>query len=267
MINHLILVGCGHMGGAMLRRWIDANAASHIYVVDQAVQNVKQLLSERVQGFVSVDDLPADLAPDVIMFAVRPQIMAEVAPLYKRFDEALFLSVAAGLKLEFYTRALGAGARVIRVMPNLAAKMGEGATLLIKNHHATRPDMAIADKLIGELGINAWLEREELMDIGTALSGCGPAYFYMLADYMAEAAAKAGLPMELAQELAKQTMIGAATLWKDDATSAQQLYTNIAIKGGMTEAALNAFKKNDAFKKLVDDAMQAAANRGKELAK
>jgi pyrroline-5-carboxylate reductase len=269
MIKNLVLVGCGHMGYAMLQRWVETGAAVAIKVVTPNSESLHGLDKKGVQYIQYPTSISSDdEAPDVIVFAVKPQILPDVLKDYRQFHaKSLYLSIAAGKTLDFYVDALGGQARVIRAMPNLPVKSGEGATLLVRNTFTTRADAATAEQLLSGLGMVAWLEKEALMDTATALSGCGPAYFYLLADLLAKAATELGLPPELSAALARQTFLGSATLWREDNLSAETLYRNIAVKGGMTEAALNVFQDQDALKTLIHKALDAAAARGKTLAK
>lgn len=274
MIKNLVLVGCGHMGYAMLRTWVERKAAETIWVVTPEPETLRGYgntlaLAPANQAAIChammASALPENLNPDAIIFAVKPQILESVLAEYRRFQESLFLSVAAGKKLAIYTKVLGASARVVRVMPNLPAKVGAAASLLVAGKRAKPRDRAIAEMLFSMLGTVDWLPKENLMDTATALSGCGPAYFYLLADVMAKIGAEMHLPLELAARLSKQTLIGSAVLWQQDSESARTLYQNIAVKGGLTEAAILKLQDGDALEKLMRKALKAAAKRGKEL--
>jgi pyrroline-5-carboxylate reductase len=268
------------MGYAMLSRWIEgrggeARVADTIHVVTPHRESLKGLEAKGVhfaQSFMSLppetqNDAPPDVPPDVIVFAVTPQIIGEVLRDYKKYSSTLFISVAAGKTLDFYAGVLGGTSRIIRAMPNLPAKCGEGATALVKSTFTTQADMKVAESLLSGLGMTAWLQDESLMDSVTALSGCGHAYFYALADVLAKTGIEMGLAPDLAHALAKQTFIGAAAYWKTETSSAETLYNNIAVEGGMTEAALSVLQNNNALKTLMGQAMNAAVQRGKDLGK
>lgn len=267
MINHLLLVGCGHMGYAMLRRWVDKASAKRLSVISPQLESLNGLEKKGVQYIEFPGGLPENERPDVIVFAVKPQILPDILKEYTRYTDSLFLSIAAGKPLDFYAQHLGGTARIIRAMPNLPAKVGEGATLLARNTFCTRADMGVAETLLSGLGMVSWLEKENLMDVATALSGCGPAYFYYLADAMAKVGTQMGLPEGLAADLARQTCIGAAALWKADGSSAATLYQSIAVKGGMTAPALDALKNNDALIRLMHQAFSAALAQANTIAK
>jgi pyrroline-5-carboxylate reductase len=205
------------------------------------------------------------MTPDVVVFAVKPQVLETVLESYKKFPNALFLTIAAGKPLAVYESILG-NTRIIRAMPNLAAKVGEAATLLVAGKQAGPVDRTLAEKLFGVLGPTFWLEAESQMDAATALSGCGPGYFYLMAEVMAEAGVSLGLPEAMAQSLARQTLIGSAAFCKSEEATLKTLYQNVAVKGGMTEAAINVLQENDALKSLMLKALQAAVERARKLA-
>ncbi len=254
------------MGFAMLQPWVSKHAAENIWVVTPDAASLRGLQEkEGVRHVAYPNTLPSDVKPDVIVFAVKPQILEEVIAEYTAYRHSLFLSVAAGKKLDVYERKLSPAARIVRVMPNLPAKVGEAATLLVGNSQVTMVDIKNTETLLGMLGTTAWLKDESLMDAATALSGCGPAYFYLLSDILGELGHEMGLPKDLSTALAKQTMIGSAGLWKQDMLPAHTMHQNIAVKGGLTEAALQELTQNDALKALMRKALVAASERGKKL--
>lgn len=253
------------MGHAMLCRWLETKAVSIITVVTPDKETLRGLEQQGVR--YAPDTAALNDAPDVIMFAVRPQILGEVLKDYARFSSALFMSVAAGTKLSFYEEKLGAQARIVRAMPNLTSKYGEGATLLVKNARTTDADKHTAEHLMSALGMVAWLDDENLMNAATALSGSGPAYFYLLADIMGEVGAELGLPAHLAQQLARQTFVGSTRFWQEDVNvPAATLHHNMTMIGGTTKAAIDCLQDKDALKNLMRAALKAAIQRSKELA-
>ena len=167
------------MGFAMLQPWVLKHAAENIWVITPDANSLHGLQEKGVRHVAYPNTLPPDVRPDVIMFAVKPQILEDVIAEYTPYKESLFLSVAAGKKISVYEKKLGSDVRIVRVMPNLPAKVGEAATLLVANSQVTMVDIQDTEKLLGMLGTTAWLKDESLMDVATALSGCGPAYFYL----------------------------------------------------------------------------------------
>jgi pyrroline-5-carboxylate reductase len=253
------------MGFAMLQPWVLKHAAENIWVITPDVQSLRGLQEKGVRHVAYPNTLPPDVTPDVIVFAVKPQMLEDVIAEYRGYTDSLFLSVAAGKKISTYEKKLGSTARVIRAMPNLPAKVGEGATLLTANANTTAVDKKNAEKLLGMLGSTAWLDDENLMDIATSLSGCGPAYFYLLSDVLGQLGHEMGLPKDLSNALARQTMIGSGALWKQEMFPAHTMHQNIAVKGGLTEAALHELITDDGLKNMLRKAMLAASARGKML--
>jgi pyrroline-5-carboxylate reductase len=262
MIKNLVLVGCGHMGRAMLAPWLTGKAAQKIWVVEPEGASLRD---KPVTLCTNAGGLPKDLNPEAIVFALRPQVIEQELPDYKRFSGSLFLSIAAGKKLETYQRHLGTEARVIRAMPNLAAKVHEAVVVMAAGAKATSPDRTVAEVLFSPLGKGYWLDNENLMDAATAVSGCGPAYFYLLADALAKGGEGIGFSRELAESLARQTLIGAAAFAKEDPHSVEELYQSVAVKGGMTEAALKVLQNNEVLQKLMENALKAALEQGRKL--
>jgi pyrroline-5-carboxylate reductase len=265
----LLLVGCGKMGSSILRRALLANFIRDAVVVepmpapDFAQQN-KQILW--VDG---VAKIPADFMPDIVLFAVKPQSMAEVIPLYAHYNQALFLSIAAGVtlaRLQTYLQNSG-GSGIVRVMPNLPASIGEGISVAAANAKVSSTERSQCDQLLSGVGDVIWLDDEKLLDAVTAVSGSGPAYVFALCEAMTNAGIKLGLTPELSAQLARKTLIGSGALLDQSTESAESLRHAVTSKGGTTEAALNVLFQKDAFQKLTDEALAAAASRARELAR
>jgi pyrroline-5-carboxylate reductase len=176
----------------------------------------------------------------------------------------LFISIAAGVTLARLEGALGGRARVIRVMPNAPAMVGQGMAALVRGRNATRADEAFALKIFRAVGDAVALRDEALLDVVTALSGSGPAYVYLFAKALADAAVEEGLPAELALRMALKTIRGAEENMRRSPLEAAELIRIVASPGGTTEAAL---KRLDAagFSAIVADAVHAAAARSREL--
>lgn len=251
------------MGFAMLRRWVEQGGATRFSVVTPRLESLHGLPVEHfpsIQAFAA-----AKPTPDSVVLAVRPQHLPALLPTLRPFAASLFISVAAAKTLAFYQSLLGEAVAVIRAMPNLAVKTGQGATLLVANAAVTPAQRGVAQRLFHPLGLVAWLTEEAQMEAATALSGCGPAYFYLLADVLAKAGTELGLAPALAQSLAKQTLLGSAALWQNDSTTATDCYQSIAVQGGMTEAALQVLQQNAALQQLMATALQAAVRRAGEM--
>lgn len=252
----LLLVGSGKMGSALLRRWHEQKIADETLVVDPA-RNLK-----------SPADLPAGFAPDVVVFAVKPQILPDILADYRRYADAgaLMVSIAAGRTTAFFRQHLGDGAKIIRCMPNTPAAIGEGITGAYALPAVSADDRAVADRLLSPVGEVIWFDDENLLDAVTAVSGSGPAYVFHLIEAMADAGVALGLAPDVAMKLARQTVIGSAALARAEAnTPAATLREAVTSPKGTTAAALAVLMADDGLKALMQKALRAADDRAKEL--
>jgi pyrroline-5-carboxylate reductase len=260
----ILLIGCGKMGGALLGGWLARGiAAAGIHVVEPAGVPQKDIAA--VKSFTA---LPAGLKPDVVVFAVKPQALDEVAPDYRRFTAmgAVALSIAAGKTIAVFERHLGAGAAIVRTMPNTPAAVGRGITVACANRHVSQTQRALCQSLLEAVGEVAWVEDEALLDPVTAVSGSGPAYVFLLIETLAEAGVAAGLPVEIAQRLARATVIGSGELARQSSEEAAQLRKNVTSPGGTTAAALEVLMAEGGLAELMKRAVAAATRRSRELA-
>lgn len=266
MAGRLLLVGCGKMGGALLNGWLDGGTApSDIAVVEPAgAANVPSGPAH----YDSADSLDKDLDPAVVVFAVKPQMMNGVLPDYARFagPGTVFLSIAAGTTIAVFERHLGGSAAIVRSMPNTPASVGRGITAAVANDRVTEEQRAACDSLLSAVGAVVWLDDEAQLDPVTAVSGSGPAYVFLLTECLAAGGAAAGLPADLAMDLARATVSGAGELMRLSAEPPDQLRRNVTSPGGTTQAALDVLMDKDGLQKLMTAAVAAAAARSKELA-
>jgi pyrroline-5-carboxylate reductase len=247
----LLLVGCGRLGGALRERLIARGTCAQIEVVSPA------FLQAPPEGFM----------PDAVLFAVKPQVLPNIAADYKKFADAgaLILSVAAGIPISFFETRYGAQAKIVRAMPNTPAAIGQAITALCANAAAGSQGRAMAQTLLSAAGETVWLSDESLMNAVTALSGSGPAYVFLLIETLARSGEKLGLPADTAMRLARQTVLGSAALAAANPnTPAETLRHNVTSPGGTTEAALSVLQPQ--IQSLFDAALEKAAKRAKELA-
>jgi pyrroline-5-carboxylate reductase len=265
----LLLVGCGRMGSAMLDGWLRSGQVAAVAVVEPSACD-DDACDPRIARCADPDRLPADFLPDVIVLAVKPQMLAAVLPAYRRFarPETAFLSVAAGWTLAAFARALGDDARVIRAMPNTPAAIGRGMTVAVAGPGVSDAQRAAGDSLLAAVGEVAWVDDEAQMDAVTAVSGSGPAYVFLLAEALAAAGAAAGLPPALADRLARATVSGAGELLRrSPETPSATLRENVTSPGGTTAAALAVLMNaDDGLPPLLTRAVAAATARSRELA-
>jgi len=268
MTDGILLVGCGKMGGALLSGWLERD------VTPDRVTVVEPFGGEAIaarHGVAVLDDAAAldpGLAPEVVVFAVKPQAMDEVAPAYRRFagPGTVFLSIAAGRTIASFERLLGADAAIVRTMPNTPASVGRGITVACANPNVAADQRTRCQALLEAVGEVAWADDEGLLDAVTAVSGSGPAYVFLLIECLAKAGEAAGLDAALAARLARATVSGSGELARLSEEDAATLRKNVTSPGGTTEAALKVLMGDDALCRLMTEAVQAATRRSRELA-
>ena len=268
----VLLVGCGKMGGALLSGWIEAGRpAASITVVEPEDSSFRKATSALPPGIAHVKsphELSGAYKPDIVVIAVKPQIMDEVVPNFRRFaqDGVAVLSIAAGRTIDYFQDALGKRAAIVRAMPNTAAAIGRGITAAIANAYVSAPQHALCEQLLMAVGDVVWVTDEEQMDAVTAVSGSGPAYVFLLTECMAKAGIEVGLPPKLAAQLARATVAGAGAMLVVSPEEPKKLRENVTSPGGTTEAALNVLMAPDALPSLMSKAIAAATKRSHELA-
>lgn len=270
----LLLIGCGKMGSAMLDGWLERDiTAADVTIVEPNTEIAADFTTRLgVNAVANADALDAAYAPDVIVLAVKPQVMPEVLPAYARFadrgenDGPVFLSIAAGKTLASFAVILGPDAAIVRAMPNTPAAVGRGMTVACANAHVSPAQTDLCTTLLSAVGEVEWVTDEGLMDAVTALSGSGPAYVFHMVEAMAHAGRMAGLQPELAEKLARVTVSGAGELLHTSPLSAETLRENVTSPGGTTAAALEVLMGPDGLRELMTDAIAAAAKRSKQLA-
>lgn len=265
--GRVLLVGAGKMGGAMLEGWLDLGLEpAKAAVIDPGPPpEVATLLEKRGVALNPLNGGP----PAVMLLAVKPQVagdvLAKVAPLAG--PQTLVVSVMAGKTLGFLEAAFAPGTAVVRSIPNTPAAIGRGMTVAVANATVTPEQMTIADALLRSTGGVEWVDEEGLIDVATAVSGSGPAYVFLLAEALAEAGAKAGLPADLADRIARATVSGAGELIARSGIDPAQLRRNVTSPNGTTAAALSILMdETHGFGPLLTEAVAAAARRSRELA-
>jgi pyrroline-5-carboxylate reductase len=263
----LVLVGCGKMGGAMLRGWIERGAAARFVVVEPAEMPTELAEAAATSRHRTPATISEDLRPDAVVFALKPQIIDEALPAYRRWvrPETVFVSIAAGRTMAGIARHLGSVA-LVRAMPNTPAALGRGITVACAGPRVTARQRQLCERLFAAIGESAWVEDEALMDAVTAVSGSGPAYVFLLIESLARAGEAAGLPADLALTLARSTVAGAGELARLSAESPAELRANVTSPGGTTAAALAVLMGAEGLDPLIERAVAAATARSRELA-
>jgi pyrroline-5-carboxylate reductase len=266
----LLLAGAGNMGYALLSGWLDRGLdPARVIVQDPGPPPhvAEQLKRHGIDVRAEVRALPQP--PAVILMAVKPQVMDEIFPPLARLagKETVVLSVAAGRPIAGFEAHLPPGSAVVRAMPNTPASVGRGITVAVGNAHVTAAQRETCDQLLRAVGEVTWVDNEGLIDAVTAVSGSGPAYVFYLTECLAKAGIDAGLPPELAQQLARWTVAGAGELLHRSDLDAAVLRQNVTSPNGTTFAALQVLMSDKGLAPLMREAVAAAAQRSRELAK
>lgn len=263
--QQITLIGCGKMGGAMLRGWL-ANPdlqADFVIIEPFAAPLEWTAAHDNVRIYDSCAAAQASASPStMIVLAVKPQMMEEAIANFGGLVDAntAFLSIAAGITVDWLRARIGDEAGIIRSMPNTPAAIGQGVTALYGG--SVDPAMiALARQLLMATGMVVDVDDEALMDAVTAVSGSGPAYVFLLAEAMTAAGIEAGLPAGLAKQLAEATVTGAGALIAASDEPPAQLRVNVTSKGGTTAAALAVLMAEDGMPDLLRRAIAAAKDR------
>lgn len=262
--HRVAFVGGGNMGAALIRGLRDKGwSPDRLRVLETREERRRWLTAELG---VEASDRPAVVleAADAVVLAVKPQQLPSVAPGLPVPAGALVVSIAAGIRTGNLRRWLGPHPWIVRCMPNTPALVGAGAAALYTEHRTPAAARSLAEALLGAVGTCCWVEQEAQLDVVTALSGSGPAYFFALAEAMQKAATALGLPAATAAALARQTLVGAGQLVAAEATPIDVLRERVTSKGGTTAAALQALA-DAGFGLHVAAAVGAAAERSAEL--
>ena len=252
----LVLVGCGKMGGAMLKGWLARGLdPASVTVIDPKLAPEWQDKGLNVNG-----NLPRD--PAVVVLAVKPQMMGDALGRMPDLSGALVISVAAGTMIATFEKAFP-GAPIVRVMPNTPAAIGKGISAMIGNAATTPAQLDLAETLMRAVGRVVRLEGEDQMDAVTGLSGSGPAYVFHLIEAMARAGEAQGLSPDLSLELARMTVAGAGALAIDADEDPGVLRQNVTSPNGTTAAGLEVLMQD--LPDLMTRTVAAAADRGRAL--
>ncbi|MCB1554559.1 MAG: pyrroline-5-carboxylate reductase [Xanthomonadales bacterium] len=262
----LAFVGGGNMARALIGGLLQRGVASARIRVSEPQQAARAALAADFGVMVTADNEAALRGADCLILAVKPQVMRGVCEGLRAAlpSHTIVVSIAAGIRVDQLSAWLGGHDRIVRCMPNTPALLRAGATGLFASGGCSETDRTRADTLLSAVGTTAWIADEALMDAVTALSGSGPAYVFLLAEAMTEAAQALGLPRDTARTLADQTLLGAARMLVESDEDAATLRARVTSPGGTTQAAVETFEAGG-FRELVRRAVDAAARRGAEL--
>jgi pyrroline-5-carboxylate reductase len=264
--GRLVLLGAGKMGSAMLEGWLTRGLDPRKLTVlePQPAKSVKAL----TRRGVALNPKGKPVTPTAVVIAVKPQSAPEAVRSLKPYvgTSTLALSIMAGRTLGFLQDALPPQTAIVRAMPNTPAAIGRGITVACPNRTVSARQRKLASDLLGAMGTVEWVRDEGLMDAVTAVSGSGPAYVFLLAEALAQAGAAAGLPADLAQKLARETVAGSGELLHRSTLDAAVLRENVTSPGGTTAAALGVLMSQSGLALLMRTAVAAATARSRELA-
>ena len=262
----IVFIGGGNMARSLIGGLVaDGLSADNIHVLDTqkaVLQTLKQTFAVQVH-----EDLASAVASaDVIVLAVKPQQMQDVVKSLATVwpANALLISIAAGIRLADLGRWLQKDAAIVRAMPNTPSLVQAGATALFANNHVTEQQREQAEAILRAVGLALWLDNETKMDAVTALSGSGPAYFFLVMEAMENAAIELGLPQETARLLCLETAFGAAKMALESDVPAATLRQQVTSPGGTTERAIHELE-DGGLHGLFENALVAAALRAREL--
>ncbi len=263
----IVFIGGGNMAGSIIGGLLQGGcSAGNIYICDPDQARLA-VLQQRYGVNVSTcnDDFVA--LADLLVLAVKPQVMHSVVEgiACKIRHDALLVSVAAGIRGKDIESWLKGNHAIVRCMPNTPSLVQSGASGLYANSQVSDAQRNLAESLMRSVGIVVWLDYEEQMDAVTAVSGSGPAYFFLVMEAMQKSAEKLGLTPEVSRLLTIQTALGAAKMAMESEEGAAALRHRVTSPGGTTEQAINALQAGG-VEAAFDDALQAACRRSKELA-
>ncbi|SFC31539.1 pyrroline-5-carboxylate reductase [Marinospirillum celere] len=261
-------IGAGNMAGAILRGLIQQGfPADHIWAADPGQDKLDALAKETgIQ--VTTDNAEAVMAVDLVVLAVKPQRMQQVLqPLQTAFQQQrpLVVSIAAGLTCATLQGWLGEALPLVRSMPNTPSLLGAGVAGLYATAEVSDQQKSWVEAISQAVGEAVWVSEESQLEAVTAVSGSGPAYYFLFTEALAAAGEKLGLPAELALKLAEHTALGAGRMLSETPETPAELRARVTSPGGTTAEAIRIFEEQG-LHKLVDEAAQAAAKRARELA-
>jgi pyrroline-5-carboxylate reductase len=262
----ITLIGGGNMASALIGGLLRKGHAAQDISVVEVDAGARERLAARfgVSSHAATDARTA--GSDVVLLAVKPQqLHAAAVSLLPLLKSQLVVTIAAGIRSADLSRWLGNYGRIVRAMPNMPALVLAGVSVLYPMPSATLEDRQIAERILGTVGSTLWVEREDLMDAVTAVSGSGPAYVFYFIEALEQAGRDLGLTPSDARRLSLETFLGAVQLARDSEEEPAVLRARVTSKGGTTERALRSME-TARVKALIIDAVRQAANRSRELA-
>ena len=267
-MNKIAFIGAGNMNSSIISGLINKGFDAKDIIVSNPSAEKREALASKLGIYQTVDNIEAATFADFIVLGVKPHLIAQVCEdISQQIDitNKCFISVAAGCTIAQIQTALGAPCSVIRTMPNTPCQLGLGVTGIYPSAEVNESQKEIAQALMSSVGIVKWLPNEANIDDIIAVSGSGPAYFFLFMEAMEKQAITLGFSAQESRELVQQTALGAAQMVVNNNLPIKQLRENVTSKGGTTNAAINSFI-DDGLEHLVTKAMNCALQRAKEMA-
>lgn len=264
----IAFIGAGNMASSLIGGMIEQGFPANQVWASNIVEAPLKQLSEQYKINTTQDNHQAIAEADIVVLSVKPQVMkdvvSELAATLNRAAPPLIISIAAGITAETLQQWLGNALPIVRCMPNTPALLQCGASGLYKTPEVSEQQAQQAEQLLKAVGITLWVENESGIDAVTAVSGSGPAYYFLFMEAMQQAGIELGLDSETAKQLTLQTALGAARMAIESSDEPQELRRKVTSPGGTTEQAINTFK-SEQFESIVSKAMTAARDRSIEL--
>lgn len=260
-------IGGGNMASSLINGLIASGHSPQQIWVSDINQDALQILASTLNVNISVSNEAVIEEVDVVVLAVKPQILkkvAETAAKSLQTKKSLVVSIAAGINQNSLSQWIGEDVAIVRCMPNTPALVLTSATALHANSNVNAEQKNLAENILRAVGISIWVEDEAELDAVTAVSGSGPAYYFLLMESMEKAAQELGLSKQTARLLIQQTALGAAKIALESEESPEQLRNRVTSPGGTTQKAIETFEQAD-FSKLVSKALHAARERSIEM--
>ncbi|MBS97989.1 MAG: pyrroline-5-carboxylate reductase [Oceanospirillaceae bacterium] len=266
MTANIAFIGAGNMASAIFQGLVsNGYPADHVWVTDPSAE---KLAPYAAQGLRTTTDNDAAIqACEVVVLAVKPQVMKTVVETHQaaiQQAKPLLISVAAGIDADSLELWAGGDLPIVRCMPNTPALVGTGASGLFANPRVSSAQRDLTEAIMGAVGITLWVENEAQIDAVTAVSGSGPAYYFLFMEAMAKAGEQLGLAPDVALKLTLQTALGAARMATESDQAPSQLRANVTSPKGTTEQAILSFQRQE-LDKVVQTAMEACRDRAQTL--
>ena len=269
-MSKVLLVGCGHMGTALVKSWLNLKSYSFTIVDPYNYKKLTKIFINQKIEILYTPPAQREIKKfNLIIFAVKPQIADKVLFEYKSFEfkkNTIISSIIAGKKINFFKKRIKNANQLVRIMPNMPALISNGITCFVSSNNLSKNNKKKINELFLKVGKTVWLKNENQIDKATAISGSGPGYIFALINSFEKAAQKLGFSKAQSRELVLTTMLGSIYLMQQTKKDPEELEKSIAVKGGTTEAGINNLKNNN-IDKIIYQTYMSAYKKAKILGK